>query len=278
MNPLLITKIIQEALKEDLFAGDVTSEAIFDRDFEISGVFIAKSDGVIAGLPVIIEVFRQLNKEVICAPLITDGTRVAAGTKIATVTGPVKPILAGERTALNFLQRLSGIAGYTARLVELIKDYPARVVDTRKTAPGLRFLEKYAVRQGGGRNHRFNLGDAILIKDNHISACGSITEAVRRCREYAPHTMTIEVETETEAQVREALTAKADIIMLDNMEPPEMKRMVKLINHHALVEASGKIDEANIIEIAAAGVDIISAGALTHSVKALDISLKLAMG
>ncbi len=274
MNALLLKEIIRNAINEDSGYGDITSEAIFDKDFEISGMFIAKADGVIAGLPVVSAVFEEIDPRIVCSPLITDGTSVTRGTKIATVKGPVKPILAGERIALNFLQRLSGIATYTASLVKLIQDYPAKVVDTRKTTPGLRMLEKYAVRQGGGHNHRFNLSDAVLIKDNHIAACGSITKAIERCRAYIPHTMRIEVEVENEAQVREALAAKADIIMLDNMSPAEMKRMVELINGQAIVEASGNVNETNIVEIAATGVDIISVGSLTHSVRALDISLK----
>lgn len=277
MNPLLLKPIVQNALIEDTTYGDITSEAIFDKDFEVSGVFVAKSAGIIAGLPVIIAVFQELNPRIVCSPLVADGAAVSESVKIATIKGPVKPILAGERVALNFLQRLSGIATYTANLLHLTEGYPARIVDTRKTTPGLRMLEKYAVRQGGGHNHRFNLNDAVLIKDNHIAACGSITEAVRRCRAYISHTMRIEVETETEDQVKEALEAKADIIMLDNMPLADMKRMVEWIAGRALVEASGNVNEATIREIAATGVDIISVGALTHSVKALDISLDISM-
>lgn len=273
MNHLNIRKIIKEALNEDLFAGDITSESIFDKDFEVSGTFIAKDHGIIAGLPVIIEVFKELSSGIVCSPLVSDGTLVIPGTKIATIIGPVKPILAGERVALNFIQHLSGIATYTYEIVQLVKDYPVKIVDTRKTTPGLRALQKYAVRQGGGFNHRFNLSDAVLIKDNHIAACGSITEAINRCRKYIPHTMRIEVEVETEEQVKEALAAKADIIMLDNMDPAQMKKMVELIDHQAIVEASGNVNKNNIVAIAASGVDIISIGALTHSVKALDISL-----
>lgn len=274
MNTLLLKELIRNAINEDSGYGDITSEAIFDKDFEISGMFIAKADGIIAGLPVVSAVFEEVDPRIVCSPLVTDGTPVSYGMKIATVKGPVKPILAAERIALNFLQRLSGIATYTATLVNLIKDYPAKIVDTRKTTPGLRMLEKYAVRQGGGHNHRFNLSDAVLIKDNHIAACGSITEAIERCRAYIPHTMRIEVEVENEAQVREALAAKADIIMLDNMSSAEMKRMVELINGQAIVEASGNVNEKTVVEIAATGVDIISVGSLTHSVRALDISLK----
>ncbi|HOP74038.1 MAG TPA: carboxylating nicotinate-nucleotide diphosphorylase [Bacillota bacterium] len=274
MNTLLLKEIIRYAINEDSGYGDITSEAIFDKNFEISGTFIAKADGIIAGLPVVSAVFDEIDPRIVFSPLISDGTPVSPGMKIATVQGPVKPILAGERIALNFLQRLSGIATYTSSLAKLIKDYPAKIVDTRKTTPGLRMLEKYAVRQGGGHNHRFNLSDAVLIKDNHIAACGSITKAIERCRAYIPHTMRIEVEVENETQVREALAAKADIIMLDNMTPAEMKRMVELINGQAIVEASGNVNEKNIVEIAATGVDIISIGSLTHSVRALDISLK----
>jgi nicotinate-nucleotide pyrophosphorylase (carboxylating) len=204
-----------------------------------------------------------------------DGDSVSSGTEIAKVTGPVKSILAGERVALNFLQHLSGIATKTARLVKLVEGFPVKVADTRKTTPGLRVLEKYAVLQGGGHNHRFNLADAVLIKDNHIAACGSILEAIRRAREAIPHTMKIEIEVENESQVNEALEAKADIIMLDNMTPAQMTDMVRLINGRAIVEASGNIDESTIKEVAAAGVDVISSGAITHSVNALDISLDI---
>ncbi len=275
MNQLILKNIIENALLEDLQAGDITSEAIFRSDVNKKAVFIAKSTGIIAGLPVINEVYHQLNPEVICANIVADGTEVAPGTIIGTINGSIKTILAGERVALNFMQRLSGIATQTAKLAKLIANYPAKVVDTRKTTPGLRMLEKYAVRMGGGQNHRFNLADAILIKDNHIAACGSITEAVNRARSFIPHTMTVEVECETREQVQEALTAKADIIMLDNMTPAEIAELVKLIDHRAIVEASGNINETTIIDIAASGVDIISVGALTHSVKALDISLEI---
>ena len=275
MNKLSISQIIKAALLEDITYGDLTSEAIFDKDFDVSGTFIAKADGVIAGLPLVSAVFKEIDSRVVCSPLVADGTKVTSGTKIATIKGPIKPILSGERVALNFIQHLSGVATYTARMVVLVEEYHAKIVDTRKTTPGLRILEKYAVRKGGGRNHRFNLSDGVLIKDNHISACGSITEAIARCRAYAPHTTRIEVETENEAQVQEALAAGADIIMLDNMSPSEMKQMVELIAGRAITEASGGISDANITEVAAAGVDIISIGALTHSVRALDISLEI---
>ncbi len=273
MNRFILENIVKGALLEDLQQGDITSEAIFDKDFMAEAVFMAKAGGILAGLPVVSEVFHQLNRDMICLKSLSDGAEVSPGTEIAIWQGPIRSILAGERVALNFLQRLSGIATQTARLVNLKGDLPAKIVDTRKTTPGLRMLEKYAVRMGGGCNHRFNLADAVLIKDNHIEACGSITEAVRRAKDYIPHTMTIEVEVETKAQVEEALAAGADIIMLDNMPAPEMRAMVELINQRALVEASGNVDEHTIKEIAATGVDIISVGAITHSVRALDISL-----
>lgn len=275
MNPFMIKDIVKRALEEDLGIGDITSDSVLKENFTTEAVFLVKSPGVIAGLPVVAEVWRQLDPEVIFNPLVKDGLPVAEGMEIAKVSGPVKSILAGERVSLNFLQRLSGIATKTAQLVKLVEGYQVKVVDTRKTTPGLRILEKYAVVQGGGHNHRYNLADAVLIKDNHIAACGSIIEAVKRARAAIPHTITIEVEVENESQVREAIDAKADIIMLDNMSPTQMRAMVKLINGRALVEASGNINESTIKEVAATGVDIISSGAITHSVSALDISLNI---
>jgi nicotinate-nucleotide pyrophosphorylase (carboxylating) len=275
MNRLIITKIVNNALNEDIFSGDITSETIFTADLPARANFIAKAPGIIAGFPVVQEIFHQLDPKVVCYAKLPEGSPVEKGDIIGEVNGSIKAILSGERVALNFLQRLSGIATQTANLVKLVADYPVRIVDTRKTTPGLRILEKYAVRQGGGFNHRFNLADAILIKDNHIAACGSLTEAVRRVRQQIPHTMRIEVEVETEAQVTEALAAQADIIMLDNMSPAAMTRMVKLIDHRAIVEASGMITEITVKDVAATGVDIISVGAITHSVKALDISLEV---
>ncbi|HEX3046072.1 MAG TPA: carboxylating nicotinate-nucleotide diphosphorylase, partial [Bacillota bacterium] len=252
MNPILITEIVKTALIEDVQSGDITSEAIFQDNSLTSGEFIAKATGIVAGLPIVAEVFRQLDPQIVFAINKPDGTKIFPKDLVAQVTGPVRTILTGERVALNFLRRLSGIASQTARMVELIEGLPVKIVDTRKTTPGLRMLEKYAVRQGGGFNHRFNLADAVLIKDNHIAACGSIREAVRRARQYIPHTMTIEVEVENEAQLREALTAGADIILLDNIAPAEMSRLVGLIKtltpagQRILIEASGNIDESNV--------------------------------
>jgi nicotinate-nucleotide pyrophosphorylase (carboxylating) len=283
MNQLILEDIVRRALIEDIQNGDITSEAIFPENFAVTGAFIAEEPGVIAGFAVVAEIFRQLDPAVKCACLIPDGNMVSPGAKIIQITGPVKPVLAGERVALNFIRRLSGIASQTARMVLLITGTRAKITDTRKTTPGLRMLEKYAVRQGGGLNHRFNLADAVLIKDNHIAACGSITEAVKRARKYVSHTMTIEVEAENEAQVLEAVKAGADIILLDNMPPPEMARMVQLIRSHdsgnrnrkVIIEASGNIDESNVHDVAVTGVDIISSGAITHSVKAMDITLRI---
>lgn len=280
MNKLILAENVRGALIEDIQHGDITSEAIFSENFNVLGTFIAEVPGVVAGFPVVEEIYRQLEPGIECTCLIPDGNMVNSGAKLIQISGPVKPILTGERVALNFLRRLSGIASQTARMVLLATGGHAKIVDTRKTTPGLRMLEKYAVRQGGGINHRFNLADAVLIKDNHIAACGSITNAVKRARNYISHTMTIEVEAETEAQVVEALAAGADIILLDNMSPREMTRMVELIrsdpaNHNVIIEASGNIDESNVHEVAATGVDIISSGSLTHSSKALDITLRI---
>lgn len=280
MNQLILQEIVRNALNEDIQQGDITSEAIFTENFLVEAAFIAEVPGVIAGFPVVAEIYRQLDPVIQCDCLIPDGNMVNPGAKIIQLKGPVKPILTGERVALNFIRRLSGIASQTARMVLLTTGTRAKIADTRKTTPGLRMLEKYAVRQGGGINHRFSLADAILIKDNHIAACGSILDAVKKARNYIPHTMTIEVEAETEAQVMEALTAGADIILLDNMAPQEMARLVQLIRNHpgnrkVIIEASGNIDESNVHEVAVTGVDIISSGTITHSAKALDITLRI---
>lgn len=280
MNSLMLNEIVRRALSEDIGSGDITSEVIFQKDQTAKGVFLVKAPGVVAGLPVVTEVYKQLGPSVVVNAFLSDGVEVTPGTVVAEVSGNIRSLLGGERVALNFLQRLSGIATQTARLVKRCEGCPVKIVDTRKTTPGLRLLEKYAVRQGGGQNHRYGLADAVLIKDNHIAACGSITAAIERARKQIPHTMTIEVETENEAQVLEAIAAGADIIMLDNMPPPEMTRMVQLIHLKAgqrriIIEASGTITEDNVREVALTGVDVISSGSLTHSVKALDISLDI---
>jgi len=269
-----IDRIIINALREDIPSGDITTDNIIDETSQSEAVLISKDEGVIAGLDVAKKVFLMLDDQVVFEKMVEDGQTVKRGDIIAKIKGNTRALLKGERTALNLLQRLSGIATKTRQLADKIKDLPAKLVDTRKTTPGLRVLEKYAVRVGGGYNHRFCLSDGVLIKDNHIKAAGGIKQAVQLVREKIPHTMTIEVETETIEQVLEALEAKADIIMLDNMSLDEMKKAVKIIDGRAVTEASGNVNADTIYDIACTGVDIISVGGLTHSVKAFDISMK----
>lgn len=272
----LIKKIVGIALEEDLGTGDITSALTIPRYLKGTGQFIAKEAGIICGWPIVEEVFRQLNPAIELELHCLEGTAARPGDLLAKVKGPLREILSGERTALNFLQRLSGIATRTRFFRDLLADFPGvKLTDTRKTTPGLRVLEKYAVRVGGGHNHRFNLAASVLIKDNHLIVAGGVQQAVTSAVKNIPHTMTVEVEVETEEQVNEALAAGVDLIMLDNMSPEQIGKMVKLINGRALVEASGNITAENIKAVAAAGVDIISIGALTHSVKALDISLEI---
>jgi len=274
LDPIHIDELILNALKEDMPMGDITTDNIIDPSSVSKGVFIAKASGIISGLDVAERVFRLLDKNIVFKKNIKDGDRVSFGDVIAEVEGSTHAILKGERTALNLLQRMSGISTRTAEFCGKVKDLPVKIVDTRKTAPGLRYLDKYAVRMGGGENHRFCLSDGVLIKDNHIKAAGSIKKAIEIVRNRIPHTIKIEVETESLDQVREALEAGADIIMLDNMSIDLMKEAVKLINKKAVVEASGNVSLDNVYEIACTGVDIISVGSLTHSVKAFDISLR----
>lgn len=269
--------LIQTALREDLATGDITTLSVIDKDREAHGRFIAKEDGIVCGLSLISDVYHALDEEVNVVYHVPEGGSIRRGDLVAEVFGRAVSLLSGERVALNLLQHLSGIATATSKAVEAVEGYKARITDTRKTTPGMRVLEKYAVRVGGGSNHRFGLADGILIKDNHIVAAGGITAAVEAARKNAPHTLKIEVEVETRAQTEEALAAGADIIMLDNMSCPEMKECVELIGGRAMVEASGNMGERNLAEVAATGVDIISIGALTHSVKALDISLKFTL-
>jgi nicotinate-nucleotide pyrophosphorylase (carboxylating) len=272
-NEKLIQEIIQQALREDVWTGDITSETLLDREEISKGVILVKENGVVAGLKVARMVFAELNQEITFKQFVEDGEKVTSGTVIAEIEGPTIDILKGERTALNFLQRLSGIATRTRRYVEEVQDLPVRIVDTRKTTPTLRILEKYAVRVGGGYNHRMGLYDAVLIKDNHLKAAGGITAAIKKMRENLPHTVKIEIEVENLDGVREALQAGADIIMLDNMGIAEMTEAVEYIKKRAITEASGGITLDNLYQLAATGVDIISIGALTHHIKALDISL-----
>lgn len=275
MDKLYIKDIIATALKEDMPLGDITTDNLISADATSTARLIAKENGVIAGLGVCEAVFHYLDSTVEFKKNVVDGSRVQKGDTIAEIKGNTRVLLKGERTALNLLQRLSGIATATREYSDKIKGFSAKIVDTRKTVPGLRYLDKYAVKAGGGSNHRFSLSDGVLIKDNHIKAAGGVKKAIELCREQIPHTIKIEVETETFEQVKEAVEAKADIIMLDNMTPDMMKEAVKLIGKRALVEASGNVSLETVYGIAATGVDLISVGKLTHSVKALDISMRI---
>lgn len=269
-----IDKVVLNALEEDMPYGDITTDSLIPEERMVEAKFLAKADGVICGMPVAERVFKLIDARTTLEILKNDGQAVQKGEILAILRGPAAAVLKGERTALNLLQRLSGIATRTHCFAELVKDYPVSVADTRKTTPGLRYLEKYAVRCGGGRNHRYSLSDAVMLKDNHIAAGGGILSAVRTVRASIPHTVKIEVEVENMDMVREALESGADIIMLDNMDIAAMAEAVRVIGGRALVEASGDVTEERIRAIAETGVDIISIGCITHSVKALDISLR----
>lgn len=267
---------VQRALDEDLGArGDITSEGVVPPGLSVTGRIIVREPGVVAGLPVASIVFRQLDARVIFQPLAGDGERVTAGAEIAVVKGPARAVLEGERTALNFLQRLSGIATLTSRFVELAAAYGVQVRDTRKTTPGLRVLEKYAVRAGGGMNHRMGLYDGVLIKDNHISLVGSAGEAVRRAREALGDEVEVEVEVGSLEELEEVLEVGADTVMLDNMTVEEVREAVRMAGGRVKIEVSGGITLDNLENYASCGVDFVSVGALTHSAKALDIALEL---
>jgi nicotinate-nucleotide pyrophosphorylase (carboxylating) len=266
--------MIREFLREDIGRGDLTSESIFPDQQMGSARLVARGAFIVAGAErVAAEVFKVQNPAIKIIDPVADGTLTSPNSVLLTVSGPVVDLLKAERVALNLLQRLSGIATLTASFVAKVRGYPVRITDTRKTTPGLRVLEKYAVRVGGGTNHRFNLADGVLIKDNHIAACGSIKEAVARVREQIPHTIRIEVETDTLQQVQECLECAVDIIMLDNMNVEMMAGAVQLINGRALVEASGGVSLETVEAIAGSGVDIISIGALTHSAPSCDIGM-----
>ncbi len=274
LSNLQIDPIILQALKEDMPFGDVSTDSLFSGNEQSKGKLIAKQDGVLAGLNVFKRVFELLDEKVEFNVYFKDGDSIKNSDVILTISGATASILKGERIALNLLQRMCGIATKTNTLVKAINNENIRLVDTRKTIPNLRIFEKYAVTMGGGHNHRFSLSDAVMLKDNHIKAVGSLKEAVAKARQNIPHTMTIEVETENLEQVSEAIKAKADIIMLDNMDVETMKKAIKLINKKAVIEISGNIDIDSISKKALPGVDIISSGAITHSIKAMDISLK----
>ncbi|MBA4534279.1 carboxylating nicotinate-nucleotide diphosphorylase [Brevibacillus halotolerans] len=274
-NKRELQRKIEEWLFEDVGHGDITTMATIPADEKGTGILYAKKSGLIAGLDIAEQVFHTVDHELSFQRFVTEGSQVQKGNVIAEVTGSVQAILTGERLALNLLQRLSGIATRTQLFVKEISHTQARIVDTRKTTPGLRLLEKYAVRVGGGHNHRFALYDAVMIKDNHSKGAGGIKEAVRKAREAIPHTMKIEVEAESLMQVEEALEAGADIIMLDNMSCDMMREAVQIISGKAIIEASGGVTLETVRAIAETGVDVISVGGLTHSVAALDISLDL---
>ena len=272
---ILIDKIIEQALLEDIGTGDITTEFIIPSNLKAKGIIKTSEEGVVAGLDIACLIFKKLDSEIIFQEKIKDGTKVTRGKVLAEISGSARTILKGERVALNFLQRMSGIATITSKFCQEVKDLPIRIVDTRKTTPGLRILEKYAVRMGGGYNHRFGLYDAVLIKDNHIAAAGGIKSAVNSVRKQISHTVNIEVEVENLSQLQEALEMKVDIIMLDNMDLDTMKEAVKMVKGKALIEASGGITLEKVRKIAQTGVDLISIGSLTHSVKALDINMEI---
>ena len=271
-----LRRIVETALREDIGSGDITTQATVDPDLISQAELVAKEDFILAGINVAAEVFRTLDPTVSFECLIEDGQAVKKGEVLAWLKGPAAILLQGERVALNLLQRMSGIATMTSCFVREVAETEAVVVDTRKTMPGLRVLDKYAVRAGGGTNHRTSLYDGVLIKENHIAAAGSITTAVERARTRAPHTMKIEVEATTIDEVAEALQAGADIILLDNMTLDQLREAVQLIAGRAKAEASGGVSLETIREIAETGVDLISVGALTHSAKAVDISMLFA--
>ncbi len=270
-----IDKIIEQALLEDIGTGDITTESIIPSNLKAKGIIKTSEEGVVAGLDIICLVFKKLDPEICFQSKIKDGNKILPGETLAEITGPARTILKGERVTLNFLQRMSGIATITSKFCQEVKDLLVRIVDTRKTTPGLRILEKYAVRMGGGYNHRFGLYDAVLIKDNHIAVAGGIRSAVNSVRKQISHTVKIEVEVENLSQLQEALKMKTDIIMLDNKDLETIKKAVKMAKVKALIEASGGITLEKVRKIAQTGVDLISIGALTHSVKVLDINMEI---
>ena len=267
-------KLIRMALEEDITSEDVSTNAVMPTKVQGTVDLIAKEDGVIAGMDVYARVFKLLDEDTEIEMFCHDGDEVREGDLMAKVTGDIRVLLSGERVALNYLQRMSGIATYTRSVAKLLEGSGVTLLDTRKTTPNCRVFEKYAVRVGGGCNHRYNLSDGVLLKDNHIGAAGSITKAIQMAKAYAPFVRKIEIETETLEQVAEAVEAGADIIMLDNMTPEVMKQAVALIDGRAQTECSGNITKENIARICEIGVDFVSSGALTHSTPILDISMK----
>ena len=267
-------QLIRMALQEDITSEDVSTNAVMPTEVKGTVDLIAKEDGIIAGLDVYARVFQMLDEKTEIDFKCKDGDEVKKGELMATLTGDIRVLLSGERVALNYLQRMRGITTYTRQVAKLLEGSKVTLLDTRKTTPNCRVFEKYAVRVGGGCNHRYNLSDGVLLKDNHIGAAGSITKAIIMAKEYAPFVRKIEIEVETLEQVKEAVEAGADIIMLDNMTPEVMKQAVELIDGRAQTECSGNITKENIARIREIGVDFVSSGALTHSAPILDISMK----
>lgn len=269
-----VDKLLMQALEEDITSEDISTNCVMPEYKKGQVELICKQDGIIAGLGVFKRVFELLDDTVEFQMNVKDGDKVTNGQLMAVVTGDIRALLSGERTALNYLQRMSGIATYTNSIVKLLEGSKTTLIDTRKTTPNMRIFEKYAVKAGGGRNHRYNLSDAVMLKDNHIGAAGSITKAVKMARDYVSFVNKIEVETENLDMVREAVEAGADIIMLDNMTPDEMKEAIKIIDGRAVTECSGNVTKENIQKMMDVGVDFVSSGALTHSAPIMDISLK----
>jgi len=277
LSPLAIDEAVSRALEEDLGrAGDVTSTATIPADVHAHAVLVARQAGVIAGLPLAVSVFQRLSADINIQAHAHDGNAVAKGVNVLTISGPARAVLAGERTALNFVGRLSGIATLTSEYVRHTSGTKLRVCDTRKTTPGLRALEKYAVRCGGGFNHRFGLDDAVLIKDNHIAVAGGVKPVLERARAHVGHLVKIEIEVDTLDQLRDVLaTGLADVVMLDNMDIPTLREAVKIADGRAVLEVSGGVTLASIAEIAKTGVDYVSSGALTHSAPNFDVALDI---
>ena len=273
---ILIEPIVRAALLEDLGrAGDITSDAVVPADVRVEAVMAARQAGVVAGLEAALLAFELLDPGLRIERVCPDGSRVERGQTVARISGRARPVLAAERTALNLVSRLSGVATATRSLVDAIGGHKAKIVCTRKTTPGLRILEKEAVRLGGGANHRFGLDDAMLIKDNHVALAGGVAAALRRAREHAGHLVKIELEVDTLDQLAEALDCGVDAVLLDNMEPPTLRRAVAMVAGRAVTEASGRITRETVPEIAAAGVDLISSGWITHSAPILDLGLDI---
>ncbi len=270
-----ISSLVKSALAEDLGQGDITCRSLIPTQTTGRAQIIANEELILGGIDVAALVFRTLNPEITFERCFEDGERISATETIATLSGELADLLTGERVALNFLQHLSGIATLTRKFVDAVEDYQVKILDTRKTIPGFRFLEKYAVRVGGGSNHRFSLSDGLLIKDNHIRACGGITQALQKAKSNIPPTLRVEIEVRSLEEVEEAMEAGAEIIMLDNMNLDSIEAAVKLIDKRVAIEVSGGVTIENVVEIAKTGVDFISVGALTHSARAVDISMEL---